>query len=66
VKFKWCTKPAWVPHGSGPARGLDIIYVDIPSGKVAEKSSSYILSTFLLGLIPKVPPLLQLRPEILV
>jgi hypothetical protein len=30
-------------------RGLDIIYVDTPSGKVAEKSSSYDLSIFSSG-----------------
>jgi hypothetical protein len=35
-----------VPHGSRPARGLDIICVDTPSGKVAEKSSFYDLSIF--------------------
>jgi hypothetical protein len=38
-----------VPHGVGPVRGLDIIYVDTPSGKVAEKTSSYDLSIFSSG-----------------
>jgi hypothetical protein len=46
VEFKRCTKPGQVPHGSGPTRGMDIIYVDTPSGDVAEKSSSYNLSIF--------------------
>jgi hypothetical protein len=41
VEFKRCTKPTQVPHGSGPTRGMDIIYVDTPSDEVAEKSSSY-------------------------
>jgi hypothetical protein len=38
-----------VPHGSRPAGGLDVICVDTPSGKVAEKSSSYDLSIFSSG-----------------
>jgi hypothetical protein len=33
-----------VPHGSGPTRDLDIICLDMPSGEVAEVSSSYDLS----------------------
>jgi hypothetical protein len=55
-----------VPHGSGPAWGLDIIYVDTPSSEVAEKSSSYDLSIFVLELIPEVPRLLRLRAEIFI
>jgi hypothetical protein len=35
-----------VPHGSGPMWGLNIIYVDTPSGEVAGKSSSYDLLIF--------------------
>jgi hypothetical protein len=49
VGFKWCIKPLHVPHGFEPTRGLDIIYVDMPSGEVAEKSSSYDLSIFSCG-----------------
>jgi hypothetical protein len=46
VEFKRCTKPVHVPHGIGPARAMNIIYVDTPSGEAAEKSSSYNLSVF--------------------
>jgi hypothetical protein len=65
VEFKQCTKPAQVPHGSGPAGGMDIIYVDTPSSEAAEKSSSYNMSIFLLGLVPKVPRMLWLPAKIL-
>jgi hypothetical protein len=44
VGLEWCIKPTQVPHGSGPMRELDVICVDVPSGEVAEKSSSYDLS----------------------
>jgi uncharacterized membrane protein YecN with MAPEG domain len=40
-------------------RGMDIIYVDTLSGEVVEKSSSYNLSIFLLGVILKVTRLLH-------
>jgi hypothetical protein len=46
VEFKRCTKHAQVPQGSGPRRGMDIIYVVTPSGEAAEKSSSYNLPIF--------------------
>jgi hypothetical protein len=46
VGFKRCIKPTQVPHRSGPARGLDIIYVDMPNGEAAKKSSSYNLYIF--------------------
>jgi hypothetical protein len=41
VEFKRCTKSVHVPHGSGSTQGMDIVYVDTPSGEGAEKSSSY-------------------------
>jgi hypothetical protein len=40
--------------------------VDTPSGEVAEKSSSYDLSFFSFGLIPKVLRLLRVNVVILV
>jgi hypothetical protein len=46
VEFKWCTKPTQLPQGSRPTWGMDIIYVDTPSGEAVEKSSSYNLSNF--------------------
>jgi hypothetical protein len=46
VEFKQCTKPMQVPHRSRPTWGMDIIYVDTPSGETTEKSSSYNLSIF--------------------
>jgi hypothetical protein len=39
-------KLAQVPSGFGPARGLDIICLDTPSGEAVEISSSYDLSIF--------------------
>jgi hypothetical protein len=41
--------PAQVPSGFGPARGLDIICLDTPSGEVIEISSCYDVSVFLPG-----------------
>jgi hypothetical protein len=38
-----------VPHGFKPVCGLNIICVDTPSGKVAEKYNSYDLSIFSSG-----------------
>jgi hypothetical protein len=38
-----------VPNGSGPVRGMDIIYVDTLSDEAAQKSSSYNLSIFSSG-----------------
>jgi hypothetical protein len=64
VEFKQCTKLVQVAHESAPMWGLDIIYVDTPSGEAAEKSSSYNLSIFSSGLIPKVPRLLRLPTKI--
>jgi hypothetical protein len=42
-------KPAQVPPGFEPARGLDIISLDTPSDEVIEISSSYDLSVFSSG-----------------
>jgi hypothetical protein len=42
-------KPAQVPSGFRPARGLDIIYLDMPSSEAVKISRSYDLSIFLLG-----------------
>jgi hypothetical protein len=49
VEFKQCTKPAQVPHGSGPTREMDIIYMDTHISEAADKSSSYNLSKFSSG-----------------
>jgi hypothetical protein len=42
-------KPAQVPSGFGPTRGLYIICLGTPSGEVVEISSSYDLSVFSSG-----------------
>jgi hypothetical protein len=49
VEFKQCTKLVQVAHKSAPMWGLDIIYVDTPSGEADKKSSSYNLSIFSSG-----------------
>jgi hypothetical protein len=49
VELERCTKPAQVPNGSRPVRGMDIIYVDTPSDEASQKSSSYNLSIFSSG-----------------
>jgi hypothetical protein len=66
VGLKLCIKPAQVAHGSGPAQGLNIIYVDMPSGEVDGKYSSYDLAIFLLEPAPLVSRSFELRPEALV
>jgi hypothetical protein len=55
-----------VPPGSRPMRAMDIIYVDTPSGKAVEKSSSYNLSIFSSGADSEVVMIvLWLRVKIL-
>jgi hypothetical protein len=49
VEFKRCSKPAQVPHRSGPTRGMHIIYVDTPIGKVAENLALIICPFFFWG-----------------
>jgi hypothetical protein len=49
--FKWCIKPA---------QGMDIICVDMASGEVAEKSSSYDLFIFSSGADPDGPEIVAI------
>jgi hypothetical protein len=65
VEFKRCTKPAQVQQGSEPAWGMDIIYVDTPSGETAKNLALIICPFFLLRIILKVPRLLRLPVKIL-
>jgi hypothetical protein len=52
-----------VPHGSRPVQDLDVIYVDTPSGKVIEVSSSCDLSIFSSGADPQLAEGVEVTPE---